>query len=293
MKNHPLSDLSCGVLARGSLFRYTLPLLLALLSGSPAQADRYELSLADGDRVWIAPEFWANRLHDWRVSAGRIECLASAPRLRHRTLTLLTHDVPVAKPGAFEILLRLGLINHDRQAVSPDAAAGIVLGIGPEVDFRSRALIHGATGPGAGYFVGLDAEGRLVAHDLAKPVEANRAFVPPDALPRGNWRVVSVDSDEGGNTSQAVLDGDPHTIWHTQWTTVKPPYPHQIVIDLGSLSTWGSWNRSTDSPCCPGKGRPRDGSRATSCSWPPNPTAGAKRSPQASLRTTSNCSASR
>jgi alkaline phosphatase D len=236
-KKHPLDHAICSGRSRGSISRCVLALLLVLSPISVLWADRYELNLIDGDRVWIAPEFWANRLHDWQVSDGRIECIASAPRLRHRTLSLLTHEIPTAETGSLEIQWRFGLINADRQAVSPDAAAGILLGIGAEIDYRSRALIHGASGPGAGYFVGLTAEGRLVAYDLANPAESNRAFAPPSALPRGNWRVVAVDSDEGGNTSQAVLDGNPNTIWHTQWISVKDPYPHYIVIDMGQTES--------------------------------------------------------
>ncbi|MCL4203015.1 MAG: discoidin domain-containing protein [Pirellulaceae bacterium] len=236
-KKHLLYRAICGVVARESIARCLLALLLGLLSSSVLLAERYQLDLAEGDRVWIGPEFWANRLHDWQVSAERIECIASAPRLRHRTLTLLTHEVLAGNSGSLEIQLRLGLINEDRQAVSPEAAAGILLGIGQGGDYRSRALIHGAAGPGAGYFVGLNTAGRLVAYDLANPIAQNRAFAPPEALPRGNWKVVSVDSDEGGNTSQAVLDGNPNTIWHTQWLTVKDPYPHQIVIDMGQVES--------------------------------------------------------
>src|SRR6056297_3310803 len=98
--------------------RCTLAILLTLLPGlTLLRADRYQLDLADGERVWVAPEFWANRLHDWRVSEGRIECVAAAPRLRHRTLALLTHDIPAAESGSLEIQLKLGLINEDRQAV--------------------------------------------------------------------------------------------------------------------------------------------------------------------------------
>jgi alkaline phosphatase D len=233
MSNHLVCHALRGALERVPISGCILALVLGLLPGSIARADRYQLDLADGNRVWIAPEFWANRLHDWQVYDGRIECIATAPRLRHRTLTLLTHDIPNATPGSLEIQLRLGLINADRQTVNPDAAAGILIGVGADVDYRSRALIHGATGPGAGYFVGLTAAGRLIACDLAKPAEANPALAPPGALPRGNWRVIAVDSDEGGNTSQAVLDGNPNTIWHTQWITVKDPYPHYIVIDMG------------------------------------------------------------
>jgi alkaline phosphatase D len=168
MRNHLFYHVLHGALERVSNSGCILALVLGLLSGSMAWADRYQLDLADGDRVWVAPEFWANRLHDWQVSDGRIECIASTPRLRHRTLTLLTHDIPAAKPGLLEIQLKMGLINADRQTVSPDAAAGVIIGVEAEVDYRSRALIHGATGPGAGYFVGLTAEGRLIAYDLAR-----------------------------------------------------------------------------------------------------------------------------
>ena len=31
------------------------------------------------DRVWLGPEFWANPLQDWRIAAGRIECVNAAP----------------------------------------------------------------------------------------------------------------------------------------------------------------------------------------------------------------------
>ena len=32
------------------------------------------------DRVWIGPEYWANRLHDWRIQDGRLECVERRAR---------------------------------------------------------------------------------------------------------------------------------------------------------------------------------------------------------------------
>jgi glucose/arabinose dehydrogenase/PKD repeat protein len=49
--------------------------------------------------------------------------------------------------------------------------------------------------------------------------------------------VKSVDSQEtaGQNGRGAnVLDGNPATIWHTQWQAAAPKHPHQIVLDLGA-----------------------------------------------------------
>jgi len=48
-------------------------------------------------------------------------------------------------------------------------------------------------------------------------------------------KVVRVDSEEtageNGNSANAV-DGDPNTIWHTQWQDANPEPPHEIVIEL-------------------------------------------------------------
>ena len=48
------------------------------------------------DRQWAGPDFWGNRLQDWRVHDGRLECTATAPRLRVRTLHLLTRRLGAA-----------------------------------------------------------------------------------------------------------------------------------------------------------------------------------------------------
>jgi hypothetical protein len=55
-------------------------------------------------------------------------------------------------------------------------------------------------------------------------------------LPRTALTVRSVDSQEtaaenGRGTN--VLDGDPATIWHTQYRGASPAHPHEIHLDLG------------------------------------------------------------
>ncbi|MCX6561948.1 MAG: hypothetical protein NTZ26_15745, partial [Candidatus Aminicenantes bacterium] len=42
------------------------------------------------ERIWAGPEYWANRLQDWRVKNGRLECL---PSLADRNVHLLTRRV--------------------------------------------------------------------------------------------------------------------------------------------------------------------------------------------------------
>jgi hypothetical protein len=53
-------------------------------------------------------------------------------------------------------------------------------------------------------------------------------------------KVVKVDSEEmvgeDGNASNAV-DGNPDTLWHTQWQDASPQHPHEIIIQLSSPAT--------------------------------------------------------
>jgi len=51
---------------------------------------------------------------------------------------------------------------------------------------------------------------------------------------RRKWKLVEVDSFNPGEGGEKVFDGNPQTIWHTEWKKAKPPHPHHIVIDLGA-----------------------------------------------------------
>jgi beta-galactosidase len=73
-------------------------------------------------------------------------------------------------------------------------------------------------------------------------------------LPRDKWAVVYADSEEliaEDGSADNVLDGDPQTLWHTQYDGGQPKYPHLIVIDLGESKTVAALRytpRPTDSP---------------------------------------------
>ena len=58
------------------------------------------------------------------------------------------------------------------------------------------------------------------------------------SLQRTNWSIWYTDSEEvtgeDGAASNAI-DGDPATIWHTQWSGGSPTYPHELQINLGGL----------------------------------------------------------
>ena len=46
------------------------------------------------------------------------------------------------------------------------------------------------------------------------------------------WKLVSVDSQQGGNEAKLAFDNNTSTFWHTAWGTNEPSCPHTLVIDM-------------------------------------------------------------
>ncbi len=62
------------------------------------------------------------------------------------------------------------------------------------------------------------------------------AQTEPTVIPQENWTVRFVDSEEmvrADNRAEYAFDGNPNTIWHTEWATTEVP-PHELQIDLGA-----------------------------------------------------------
>jgi alpha-glucosidase (family GH31 glycosyl hydrolase) len=56
------------------------------------------------------------------------------------------------------------------------------------------------------------------------------------SIPKADWRVTSVDSEEtpGENGAAAnAIDDKPETLWHSRWSGTAAPLPHELTIDLG------------------------------------------------------------
>ncbi len=118
------------------------------------------------DRHWVGPEYWANRLQDWRIASGRLECVEGASQKPMRTVHLLTHRLG-KENGRLNMSVQTGLVEETEQ-VAPDAKTGFLLGAGGELDYRAAALIHHSHGPGAGLFAGIDGRGSLFVYDFAE-----------------------------------------------------------------------------------------------------------------------------
>ena len=177
----------------------------ALLAGGPplgdgeaGGAEEPVAVLADWagvpDRVWAGPNLWANRLQDWRVRGGKLECVEGAVNKPLRTV--LHTGVRLGGKGAFEGFAIVEPVGEPvrqgagaaAQPTAADSAGGMLIGAGPDLDARAAALVHHSTGPGAGYFCGVTADGRAFVRDLEQPLKAAPLAISaplPGGLPRG------------------------------------------------------------------------------------------------------------
>ena len=62
-----------------------------------------------------------------------------------------------------------------------------------------------------------------------KTVKLDESMPPPPE----KYRVIDCTSQEPGNEGSKACDGDPMTIWHSQYGVTLGKYPHTLVIDLG------------------------------------------------------------
>ena len=115
-------------------------------------------------RTWLAPQYWANRLQDWRLNAGRLECLAE--NADARTVGVLTRSLQAgALAGALEV--RTGTLSGGQ------GFSGFLIGTGAgALHWKAAALVTSASGRGGGLFAVYDSDGsvRFREHtDEARP----------------------------------------------------------------------------------------------------------------------------
>mgnify|MGYP006077854279 FL=1 len=114
------------------------------------------------NQVWPGPGFWGNRLHDWQVNNGRVNCILGSRDRR----TLHKVDTTLRGNGEnFSLSVRTG---RHAGTLSSSARTGFLLGAGPGLDWRGSLLVHDGLGRDFGIFVGLRGDGRAVIEDLSK-----------------------------------------------------------------------------------------------------------------------------
>ncbi len=58
------------------------------------------------------------------------------------------------------------------------------------------------------------------------------SYTFPLYISKSSWKLVSVDSQQGGNEAKLAFDNNTGTFWHTQWGSVEPQCPHTLIVDM-------------------------------------------------------------
>lgn len=211
---------------------------LLILTACSTSATDFRGEIPTGvERVWVGPDYYANRLQDWRIRDGRIESTEGSNAKPMRTLHLLTRALS-EQQGSMRMRVRTGPLEEGPG--HEDTWSGFLLGAGGDhVDFRITALTHHWPSTDGGLIVALDGTGRIVLRDnsvhqgytgpspsipidawpLIAPVTEERwRDVPPDAVlevvatPEGDGyslRVTVTESESGDRLAQSTYTGVP------------------------------------------------------------------------------------
>jgi alkaline phosphatase D len=110
-------------------------------------------------RTWIGRSFWANRLQDWRLHNGRIECLDGRLRVGMRSVALLTAEM-VAGDLDCSLNVRTGSLSAGK------GFSGFLIGAGAGMlDYRAAALVQRASGTGGGLLCTYESGGAVRFRD--------------------------------------------------------------------------------------------------------------------------------
>ena len=91
--------------------------------------------------------------------------------------------------------------------------------------------------PATGRYLCLQALNAIDGKPLASVAELEAVDTSGQLLPRTNWKLLSVDSEELGKEGENALDGQSSSQWETAHSGA--PYPHEIIIDLGQSTAIG------------------------------------------------------
>lgn len=113
------------------------------------------------DRTWLGSEFWANRLQDWHLKDGVIQCRADQERHLVRTVALLTRSLN-DQQNYCAIRARF----HRLSPKKDKGFCGFLIGVGEgNLDYRAASLAQHGSGTGGGFMVCVDENGALLFRD--------------------------------------------------------------------------------------------------------------------------------
>ncbi|NOY36373.1 MAG: twin-arginine translocation pathway signal protein [Chlorobi bacterium] len=142
------------------------------------------------NRVWTGPDFWANRLQDWKIQNGRLECVVSD---WNRNVNLLTYRLNDQR-GNVSMEVETGLLKPD---VAPSERNWIGFRIGAKGrfhDYRDDAIY------GKGIDAGVTTAGNLFIGKIPVKLNGNARTLIPVLQKRmvlKTWTTASENKNDG------------------------------------------------------------------------------------------------
>ncbi len=192
-------------------------------------------------RTWIGPDYWANRLQDWQIRDGKLECLETRQRKPMRTVHLLTRRI-AERQGDFRTSVTTGVLNPSTPP-SSDTATGFLIGAGADMDYRAAALIHSSPGEGAGLFAGINGEGKLFFRDFTEENKFIAIQDTPSVFPENVALELAAEFEKDGYTL-TLLCRNPLNQKEMGKLTLKGIEEHRLTGNIALVSHPGTGERT-------------------------------------------------
>lgn len=220
-----------------SLSRYIDNLRFAHYPDSLPSGDFSNNWNSSPNRVWVGPGYWGNRLQDWEVRNGRINCILNTSKAR-RTLHRIGTSIR-GNGGDFTLDVRTGLHSG---TIGFNSRTGFLIGAGPNLDWRASMLVHDGLGRDFGTFLGIDNNGTTIIEDLSEgSIIAVAQGANPGSFPtNGRLRLTGLYDIPTGNYTLTIqsLNAGGGIISQTSVTVPS----QRILGSFGLLSNRGNTN---------------------------------------------------
>jgi glucose/arabinose dehydrogenase len=208
----------------------------------PASALRWRLLQY---HCWTLDSCHTHTVQEWAGTAG-----ASFPAPDHEYPSYLELELTATDSTGLSTTATRRIDPRTVELTFASNPSGLQIAVGGTVGTTpfTRTVIQGSANTisgvtpqnlgGVPYVFSAWSDGGAQTHVVTAPETARTwtATFTRSRVPQSQMSVRFVDSEEtAGENGRAanVLDGDPRTIWHTQWQAADPPHPHEIQLDLG------------------------------------------------------------
>ncbi len=129
------------------------------------------------NRPWPGARWHANRIQDWQIQDGRLECLTGQNGPAGRTAHLLTHGFG---RNTWDAKLSVSFEPLNLGPLREGACAGFLFGMGaPETDWRATALVQQVPAAGGGILACVEASGHLSLRSFSEPLDKGGYWTVP------------------------------------------------------------------------------------------------------------------